>query len=500
MLALHAAEHPARPALELGRIGTMLRMGLYAEVVDLSRRALASAPAGEVRQRLRNRCGEALLHQGEIEPALDILGSPSDSTPSDLEALALRARALTQVGRFAEALELCARVRSRLRADDPLRAPVEDAEIVALRELERFDAAESQLEAAIAAGAPGDVGRRGVLRLRLGQIEHLRGQALRAGQLFDLARHDFEACDDAFGAARALAGLGVAQAETGQWTAARESFRSALELCRRLGESLSASNILANLGQLHAVLGQYAPALDQVAQGIALAERAQLAPTVQRIRIIRAGILSALGLDAAAEPDLRAAETAGNERYRAQALLIRAGAALRREAPAGVAAWLDEARPLFERHAIEDERLRLELARARLDALEGRTAAAASAAARVAASAADLRLLDLVVEAEVLHAELLWLRADPEAVGLARRGREAAHRLGLQECIWRAERLLGHMATAAADRRAALAHYEACVRALTEMLTGVEPDTRSRFLSQPAQRRALAELRELARA
>jgi hypothetical protein len=54
------------------------------------------------------------------------------------------------------------------------------------------------------------------------------------------------------------------------------------------------------------------------------------------------------------------------------------------------------------------------------------------------------------------------------------------------------------MAAAASDTRSALAHYEVCVRTLNDMLVGVDPAARSIYLSQPAQRRALAELRQLA--
>jgi hypothetical protein len=191
-------------------------------------------------------------------------------------------------------------------------------------------------------------------------------------------------------------------------------------------------------------------------------------------------------------------ETSDSDRYRGQALAVRVelGIHLPQEDP-GEAVLLEALR-LFERNEIEDEAVRVRLLQAQRNQRLAKVESAMKEVEWVAQSAARLQLPELVVEAELLRAELLAAEEPSRAAERAQRTVDLARQFGFRESLWRGEVLLANLQDGDA-REGRLLHYQVCLDLFREMTEGLPPELVSSFLSLPRQRRVLEDLRVLSR-
>ncbi|MFQ5601332.1 MAG: tetratricopeptide repeat protein, partial [Candidatus Krumholzibacteriia bacterium] len=477
------------------------RLGLFDAVVSRGRDALRRCTDPETQQRLRNAVSEALFARGDVKEAHEALGDGGGQRAA-LEAGVLRARALDELGHLEEALSVCRSLEKQVDDSDPLADRIVEVQVSVLRQRDSFDEARTLLQESIVRHERGGaLGLLGDDYTHLGLVEFGQGRMPQARECFERAGQLYERTGNRYGIARALNGLGVAQAETGEHAHALETFRRGLDLCQRLGEQVNATNYLGNLGQLFSVLGRFREALEHVDRGIELAARNGMHYTLTRIRIIRAGILALLGLDAACESALEhALEKVEVDRYEGQVLLIRSDLALRRGRLDEVEGWLDRAERIFDESEIDDELTLTQVARARLLFARGESDEAI-ALLRATTEVARQQSLPLIEsEAEALHAELLLDAGQrDEAERIAAIGLETAERLEFVEATWRQHRVLGCIAAARDDLPAALEHYEACVSVFREVTSELPQEFAGAYLDHPRRRRALEELDALGR-
>jgi len=450
-----------------------------------------------VEQELRNLWSDALSAMGHTQESLDVIGEPQDSRVG-LEARYRQAMALTELGRLEEALQLCNRLHDVLGPDDELADHVLEAKVSILRELEQLDQVRDVLHTAIArVSRSKQQSALGGLLLRLGQVEFGRGQMMQARKSFDAALKEAQRTGDRVGLARAMTGLGVTQAESGEFAAAHDTFLGAFDLLRRLGEFINATNILGNLGQMLSVLGLYGKSLDYATRGVDLALQHPMRGSLFRIRIIRAGVLAKLGAESEALKELdEVLRICESERYQAQVLAVRAELQLYSQENSDIDRILQEALSLFEKHQIEDEQFRVLLLVAHRHQLVGEQSAGLDVVDRVAKGAARLHLPDLVVEAEVLRAELLSVKQAQSALQRITRTLGLARTLNLRESLWRGEALLATL-QGKADPKVAAQHYQACLDLFREMTEGLPKSMVASYLARPRQKRVLTALRGL---
>jgi DNA-binding winged helix-turn-helix (wHTH) protein/tetratricopeptide (TPR) repeat protein len=190
--------------------------------------------------------------------------------PDDLEHGLQLARALSEAGRGAEALDTVAEMR-RLPApqrDDPR---IDLAEAVAAQRL--GDLATLQRSAAAAA----DKASRNKADLVQAQALVQQGEALvrlgRPEQGLALVRQAigrFEAAGDQMGVVAALTMIGIAEREQGDLGAAEASFRRGLGITERLGNLSGIALQRANLGVIHHYRGDLRQAHESLALGRSL--------------------------------------------------------------------------------------------------------------------------------------------------------------------------------------------------------------------------------------
>jgi tetratricopeptide (TPR) repeat protein len=493
---------PAQHRLELELQGALRDLGAYDEAAARAEALLASSPDPRWAAELRNGLADTLLARGDALRALQVLeDAGAGDARAGLERATLQAQALYRLGRLEEAQAGCAALAPRLEVRDPLADRIHDVHVLVLRELGRFEAARQQLQASIAAHDAGGAQRPLAADLtHLGLVEFGQGDMAAADRCFARAQALYQRAGDRFGMARTTNCRGAVAAETGRFLEARELFRSGLDLCRRLGDTENANHLLVNLAQLSCTLGRYDEALEHARQGLELAERRSTSTHRVRTRIVHAGILAVLGLDAACRAELQAVESETDvDLYHAQALLIASDLSLRQGDVDPVAGRLQRAERILSARSAEDERVVLDLLAARLAWAHGERAAARARFETALASARRLRLPAHESETEAWLAELGQAEARPDTAASAAEGLARARHLGLRDLIWRFERVLGLEAARRGDRAQALAHYEACVTTLRELCTGLDVAAADACLQHPARLRVFAELRHLRR-
>ena len=296
---------------------------------------------------------------------------------------------------------------------------------------------------------------------------------------------------------RALTGLGATLAELGEFTAAHDAFLRVLDLCQRLGDSVNGTGALANIGQMQSVLGLYGKSLEYASRAVDWAAERSMQGMHLRVRIIRAGVLAKLGAVQSVSQELQhVRELSESDRYDGQMLAVQAEAAL--QLPLGVEGpdSLEDAFELFEKNDIEDEKFRVQLLLARRSHRDRQMELAFEHVDVVAKGAAALRLPDLVVEAEILRAELLVEKKPQVALDRVTRTLELARRFGFRDSMWRGEALLAKLHESS-DRTVALAHYQACLDLFREMTEGLPQHLAHSFLRLPRQQDVLNSLKSL---
>ena len=484
-----------RQQVEIEMLRARIRLGEFVFVQKLAPEAAARATDPESLQVISNYWCDALRAQGRFQEAFDVLGDSVAGRPG-IEGRHRKALMLSHLGRLKEALQLCQELEAELGIDDPLLVDVVDAKVSVLWELEELDQARGVLVNALENGL-GNFKSAWVLWTRLGQLEVGSGRMAEARRCFETARSEAERIGDRYGICRGLSGIAVTQAETGALDAAHETFLQVLDLSQRLGESVNGTNILGNLGQMLSVQGLYGKSFEYASRGIRWASETAMMGLLTRIRIIRAGVLAKLGAVDEVFSDLREVFVASeSDRYRGQALAVQAELAVHLREQVQDIGTLEEALQLFRSNSIEDEMLRVMLLIARGLQSGERYQEALAKVDRVAHGAANLRLPDLVVEAETLRAELLS-ESDPEtARQRATRTLELARHFGFRDSMWRGEALLARLC-GGDDRATALSHYRACLDLFREMTEGLPEHLSRSFLRLPRQREILQRLKSM---
>jgi predicted ATPase/class 3 adenylate cyclase len=132
----------------------------------------------------------------------------------------------------------------------------------------RYEEGQIAIERAIA----GDASRaeRALLAYQLGALVISRGATARSRELFEEALELFRAEDDVDGEARALAALGHAAADAGEWSHAIARYEAATELLRRLGNRLAVGATLSDRATVHLRSGDPQQALPLALEGLEL--------------------------------------------------------------------------------------------------------------------------------------------------------------------------------------------------------------------------------------
>ncbi len=237
----------------------------------------------------------------------------------------------------------------------------------------------------------------------------------------------------------------------------------------------------------------------RVEQGVELARRRGMQTNVVRIGIIRAGILSALGLDARCRSELDSLlDGTAVDLYEAQVLLLQSDLALRRGETGPVSGWLRRAEGILAVRSVRDEQVVACRLQARLEWAGGHCEAALARVGTAAAEARELGLAWLATEAEVARAEMLLDSGrDQEAARAAGEGEAGALDLGLPEAAWRFERVLGRLALRHGDSPEAVRRYEACLCILRDMTSELGPELADAYLTRPDRLRVFDELAEV---
>jgi serine/threonine protein kinase/tetratricopeptide (TPR) repeat protein len=497
MLAAWPSDHDRanRARVEMELVRTMIQGGEFEPACDRCEAAIAGAADPQVAQGLRNLWSDALSALGLTQESLEVIGDPQGDR-AGLEAKYRQAIALTELGRLDEALQICNQLQDALDSGDELADHVLEAKVAILRELEQLEQVRTLLNAAIARISKSKRQTAlGVLLLRLGQVEFGRGQMMQARKLFEAALREAQRTGDRVLMARTMTGLGITQAESGEFTAAHDTFLGAFDLLRRLGEFPNATNILGNLGQMLSVLGLYGKSFDYATRGVELALQHPMRGSLFRIRIIRAGVLAKLGAEREVLAELHEVlKTSESERYQGQVLAVRAELQLYATHDSDTDQILQEALELFKKHEIEDEQFRVLLLVAQRYQLAGDHANGLEVVDRVSRGAARLHLPDLVVESEILRAELLSIEQAELALERLTKTLVLARELKLRESIWRGEALLAMLRGKEAPS-IAVEHYQKCLDLFREMTEGLPKAMVNSYLARPRQKRVLTELR-----
>ncbi|WP_170319261.1 sigma 54-interacting transcriptional regulator [Polyangium spumosum] len=473
LLAEHAADAVRRPRVFRGAAEAALGAEhagdeawlLAARVVELAgnparareaiERRITRLPSGARRGAALLTLASCLGQQGEAQQALSILAEASREpldAPSQARRADLEARALTRLGRHAEARVVAEAALEALpaSADDDVRADLVEDLVVAATHLGDRAAARRLLaqEASVTEGSP----RRRLRALSYRAIHDYRAGDVRAALA---GHHEAQKVAEEHGLSDAIArtclNLGTACHQLGRFAEALAAYERGARVSRALGQRDVGLLFASNLAKLWADVGAFE-------RGLRTATRAAADALAAGMEAIAAAAASAAGENALGLGDFVSAREAAG---RARAAFVRLGMA--REA----------AEVAIEAAEIELAAGDLSAGARALDAACHEAREAPDVAAREALGRAELDRLRGAPAAEIGRLEA--------ALGLAER---AAQPDLVAVCASRLAVALEHAgerARAGTLRARALALWE-------EAASGLAPELRSAFFAHPRRR------------
>ena len=250
----------------------LVAIGAHAAAAELYD-ALVRCSEGALQQNAQLSLARSRLASGEPERAValgrEMLASAALAPELRVEAALVVAQALSEVGRFDEAVATLSSISPSERS----------AQARVQRELARVHLRRGDYDALLAAAEAGlacadDDIVRSELLCRRGMVAAYRADHEAAREYLEeavtLARRGGSPRDEA----NALANLAIARFRTGDPQTARDSFAQCLEIARRLGDVGSMANFSQNLGGVLFSLGEVAAAAEHYESAVALASRA----------------------------------------------------------------------------------------------------------------------------------------------------------------------------------------------------------------------------------
>ncbi|MDH5674719.1 MAG: sigma 54-interacting transcriptional regulator [Myxococcales bacterium] len=500
----------ARLAAEAGDAEALAKLAPKAaqELVDQGGHAAAAELLESLRRQGRQaldercvlslaRCRHAL---GQLEATVELLGPLLQASDLDselrIDAATLGARALTELGRLDDAVEVLQGVPEDGR--ELTRARV-------MRELAKVHLRRGDYEAVNEAAEAGlESAGEGLLRSEL-LCSRAAARSYRSDheaarddlrQAVDLARSVGSMRDEAV----ALGTLAFAYFRTGQMIEARDIFSQALELARQLGDVGSMANCSLNLGALLFYLGEPASAAEYYESAARLARRAGRLSTAAQARINAAHVHIYFGLYERAKaelgPVMAHAQDAGQRYIEAQGNALLGDLASRAgDVERGLIKY-DEAigryRELGQPREIADHQL--DAAEALLD--RGGPADSSAAAARLSAAREGIeegKLSDLRARLSLLLARARLASGDVEGSVTALDELIAGCRLpNDRDVLWSAHSVLARAHQELGAHFVARRHHRSAIEVLEEIALRIPREHREAFWHDPRRRLAKA--------
>ncbi|MCY1145080.1 CHAT domain-containing protein [Actinoplanes sp. Pm04-4] len=288
------------------------------------------------------------------------------------------------------------RAALRLVASDPVRGRVLVTLAWAESERGRVDLGFRLLDEAEPLLPPPD---RAVLHAQRAVLLHRNGRVERALPEFDQAIAGLSAAGEPLDLIKALNNRSLVHLDAGRVAAARADLQHALRLARACEMAFAVALLTVNLGYLDVVAGDLPAALGGFASARSTYE--EMAPgRLPALAIERARALVAAGLFREADRELGSAveqaRAQGQEHTVADALQVRAEAALLAGRTESAAAWADECRVLFVRRGNRRRAALAALVVLRAGPPDVRTARRLAASLRKLGLEEDARVADLV--------------------------------------------------------------------------------------------------------
>jgi ATP/maltotriose-dependent transcriptional regulator MalT len=304
------AGEPERAArLLVGHPAALVRCGQALAAADVAERLLVALPPAGDRTALLGVRGDLLadtVRAAEAEDAYRQALATADRAARPRLAWRL-ARLLSQRGRPAEAVEVCAAAaRAADPADHLLGAQLAATRAQALISLARYDDGSAEAAAALdrcdrATDAAADADPATVAEVRA-RAHATLGQVMRVHRRFiEATGHLEQAVDAAVRADRPeLAGraryvLANVLQETGEVAAAEALYGEVLVGCERVGDSYGAARVLQALTHIHLNRGELALALKTIDRSRAIRSQLGSPPDIANADTVRAEVLLTLG-------------------------------------------------------------------------------------------------------------------------------------------------------------------------------------------------------------
>jgi tetratricopeptide (TPR) repeat protein len=238
---------------------------------------------------------ELLLHWGQIELLLHLLGESVRTLRGNRRAVALGNLAIVYqgLGHYAAARRIYEQVLAEFQdsgAPHQVAAVLHQLGILHGLQSEYGRARERYEQALAIAEELGD--RAGVARILhgLGMLYQAQGEYGRARERYEQALATFEELGDRAGVARSLHQLGNLHYLQGEYGRARERYEQALATFEELGDRAGVAGSLGQLGVLHQAQGEYGRARGRYEQSLAtfqkLGDQAGVARSLHQLGIL----------------------------------------------------------------------------------------------------------------------------------------------------------------------------------------------------------------------